>query len=94
MTADDPRFAGLPAALVEKAREAHCARCEVQLVEAASMIGSVMVNYYMPAIDARARVFLCGMCGLVFREFMTPSLVGQPDWVAVKTELQKKWSER
>lgn len=90
---DDPRFSGLPASTVENAKQAKCSRCEEVVVETASMRGTVMVNYYVPAINVRRREILCGLCGLGFREFMYPHLVDNPQYQAAKTALVAEFNQ-
>lgn len=89
---DDPRFEGMPAEVVDNAKKAKCARCEEVVVEAASMRGTVMVNYYVPALGKRDRVILCGMCGLAFREFIYPYLLDNPQYQAAKAALVEGFS--
>lgn len=91
---DDPRFSGLPAAVVETAKKAKCTRCDVQIVEQGDekMAGTVMVSYYVPALGVKQRGFLCGPCGLAFREFLVPSLETNPLYRAVVTELRSRWA--
>lgn len=87
----DPRFEGLPDAVVEGAKSAYCSRCKIQIVEDPGMAGTVFVNYYVPAVGVRQRMFLCGNCGLAFREFLVPGLADDPLFQAVKAELQARW---
>lgn len=89
---DDPRFEGMPAATVESAKQAKCARCETVVVEAGSIMGTVMVNYYVPALSVRRREILCGLCGLDFREFLHPWLKGDGAFQASKALLVEEFS--
>lgn len=73
------------------AQQAKCARCKVTVVDEASILGAVMVNYYLPALEARWRLFLCGSCGLAFREFMHPELAEDETFQAVVGELRSRW---
>lgn len=81
----------LPDEVIENASKAHCARCKVQIIAQPSVTGTVMVNYYVPALGVKDRGFLCGMCGLAFREFLMPELLDRPDFQAVKAQLQARW---
>jgi len=76
---------------VELAKTAACLRCGVQIVGSSSLIGTVMVNYYLPAVGIRKRGVLCGACGLVFREFLQPELEHNPAHQAIVAELRKLW---
>lgn len=88
----DPRLDGLPDEVIENASKAHCARCKEQIVAQESMTGTVFVNYYVPALGKREREFLCGMCGLAFREFMYPELLTNETFQNVKGMLQERWT--
>lgn len=88
---DDPRFAGMPAAVVDSAKKAECQRCKEKIVDSSSMTGTVFVNYYVPALGVRQRLFLCGACGLAFREFVMPELETNAVFQAVKTKLLAAW---
>lgn len=89
---DDPRFSGLPADVVETAKKAKCTRCGDQVVESKALTGTVFLNLYVPALGARERLFLCGVCGLAAREWLHPELQGNPMFQAVKTELLKRFA--
>lgn len=89
---DDPRFSGLPASVVETAKGAKCTRCGDQIIESKALTGTVFLNLYVPALGARERLFLCGVCGLAAREWLHPELQGNPMFQAVKTELLKRFS--
>lgn len=88
---DDPRFSGLPASVVERAKRASCSRCKEAVVESAGMRGTVMINYYVPALGVRQRTILCGPCGLLLRELLHPELLDSPQYRAAKTLLQENW---
>lgn len=88
---DDPRFSGLPASVVETAKQAHCERCKVQITEAPSLVGTIFVSYTIPSLGIRHRTFLCGDCGLAFREFLNPELVDFAPFQALKGMIQEKW---
>lgn len=88
----DPRLDGLPDEVIENASKAHCARCKEQIVAQESMTGTVFVNYYVPALGQRHREFLCGMCGLAFREFLYPELEQDQKFQTVKRMLQGRWT--
>jgi hypothetical protein len=81
----------MPPELAEKAKAANCARCRVQIVRAKSMLGTIMVSYYVPALGIRQRGFLCGTCGFGFREYLMPQLKEDPVYTTVKDMLQQKW---
>lgn len=89
--ATDPRFAGLPQSVVDQAAKAHCSRCGAQVIETPSMAGSVFVQYYVPVLGVRDRRFLCGACGLAFREFIDPHLTEDAVFRAVAAELRRHW---
>ena len=87
----DPRLDDLPDEVVENASKAYCARCKEQIVAQESMTGTVFVNYYVPALGKRHREFLCGMCGLAFREFIHPELEQNETFQNAKAMLQGRW---
>lgn len=89
---DDPRFAGLPASTVENAKQAKCSRCKEVVVEAPGMRGTVMVNYYVPALGVRQRVILCGPCGLLLRELLHPEILDSPQYLAASEMLRSSWT--
>lgn len=89
---DDPRFFGLPADVVEAAKRARCSRCKEQVVESAGVRGTVMVNYYVPALGARERAILCGPCGLLLRELLHPEVLDQPGYAAARDLLRSTWT--
>lgn len=88
---DDPRFSGLPADVVERAKQAKCTRCGETVVESKGMQGTVMVNYYVPALGVRQRGILCGLCGLLFREFLVPAILDDPRYQEAKAELLRRF---
>lgn len=90
---DDPRFSGLPASVVETAKKALCSRCKVQIVESEGKTGTVMVNYYVPALGVRQRTILCGKCGLLLRELLHPEVLDSPIYRAVVDDLRSNWSQ-
>ena len=77
---------------MEVARQAKCARCQAVVVDEPSKVGTVMVNYYIPAFGVRERVYLCGACGLGFGEYLNPAKLSDPMYQAVKAELQSRWT--
>jgi hypothetical protein len=87
----DPVEDILPPEVIEKAGEANCSRCGVQIVGAKSMLGTLMYNHYAPATGTQKRGFLCGECGLSFREFLYPHLERDELFQSVKEALQAKW---
>lgn len=89
---DDPRFSGLAASTVDNAKKANCSRCKVQIVTAPGMTGTVMVNYYVPALSVRQRTILCGACGLLLRELLHPELLDNPVYQAVVAKLRSTWT--
>lgn len=89
---DDPRFSGLPASTVERAKSAHCSRCAAVVVDEPSIAGTLMLQYYVPALGVRQRAILCGACGLAFREFLLPSLAEDQTYQAVVAELRSRWA--
>jgi len=89
---DDPRFSGLAASVVDRAKQAKCSACGVTVVEDASIAGSVMVNYYVPASGAKARVILCGRHGLALRELLHPQIVDNPQYQEAKKRLLEVWA--
>jgi hypothetical protein len=50
-----------------------------------------MVSYYTPATGHRNRIILCGSCGLSFREFICPSVVGDAGFQQAAAELRGAW---
>lgn len=88
---DDPRFSGLPATVVETAKTAKCTRCATTVVDEPSIAGTLMLQYYVPALGVRQRAILCGACGLAFREFLLPPLAEDPTYQAVVAELRSRW---
>lgn len=91
---NDPRFPGMPDDVVENASKAHCARCKVQIIEAESLTGTIFLNYYVPALGVKRREFLCGLCGLEFREFLYPELVDDEAFQGAKGLLQEAFQRR
>lgn len=89
---DDPRFSGLPADIVEMAKQARCSRCKEQVVESAGVHGTVMVNYYLPSLGTRNRAILCGPCGLLLRELLCPEVLDQPGYQAARDLLRSSWA--
>lgn len=89
---DDPRFSGLPASVVETAKEARCSRCKDQIVTSSAMTGTVMVNYYVPALSVRQRTILCGKCGLLLRELLHPELTDNLMYQAAVEKLRSTWT--
>lgn len=87
----DPRLDGLPDEVIKNASEAHCVRCGEQIIAQESMTGTVMVQYYVPALGVRERGFLCGLCGLAFKEFLRPDLLTNEAFQDMKVELQGRW---
>lgn len=87
---DDPRFSGLPASVVDTAKSANCSRCGCVVVESKAIAGTVMVSLYVPALGARERLILCGLCGLAAREFLHPELADSPVFQAVKEEVLRR----
>lgn len=88
---EDERFSGLPAAVVDRAKEAKCSRCKIQVVESPAIRGTVMVSYYVPALGQRRRGVLCGACGIAFREFLMPELLDNPAYQQVAARLRQEW---
>ncbi len=66
---------------------AACTRCKIQIISSPSVTGTVFVQYYVPALGVNERGFLCGACGLAFREFLLPELTGDPVFRSAKAEL-------
>jgi ribosomal protein L37E len=81
----------MPPELAAKAQQANCTRCGVQIVRAKSMLGTIMVSYYVPALGIRQRGFLCGACGFGFREYLMPQLQEDATYTTIKDMLQAKW---
>lgn len=54
----------------ETAREARCALCGVTILDSPDREGTVFVNYYLPALGERNRLFLCGKDGLGLLEYL------------------------
>lgn len=88
---DDPRFSDLPASVVETAKQAKCSRCKETVVESSAMTGTVMVNYYVPALSVRKRTILCGKCGLLLRELLHPEILDDPTYLAASEMLRGSW---
>lgn len=88
---DDPRFSGLPASVVDNAKQAHCSRCKEQIVTSGAATGTVMVNYYIPALSVWRRAILCGRCGLLLRELLHPELLDDPTYLAASEMLRSSW---
>lgn len=74
------------------AREAKCERCGIPVVDAPSATGTVLLNYYVPALGTKDRVFLCGEHGLEFREFLYPHVKEDPEYVNAKALLQEHFA--
>lgn len=85
------RFEGLPQETVDTARQAKCTRCEAVVVDELSVLGVIMVSYYVPALGLRQRAILCGACGLLLRELLVPKIVEDPLYQTVKAELLGGW---
>lgn len=81
----------LPPEVVEVAREATCTRCGTVVVDEPSVAGTIMFNYFLPAIGQKQRGYLCGACGLLFREFLHPELVDNEAYQAVAKALRGTW---
>lgn len=77
--------------LDEAALSTKCARCQVVIAEESSVAGTTMVSFYTPATGNRQRMFLCGLCGLAFKEFMIPQLADDESFQQAKTALQAAW---
>lgn len=88
----DPMFEGLSSEQVAAAKSAKCARCKVPLVESKGLTGTVFVSYYVPLLGVKQREFLCGPCGLAFREFLYPELADNAAFQMAKTELLARFS--
>lgn len=91
MSAFPDPCAGLPPEVVATARKAKCSRCKAVAVDEPSVSGTMMVNHYTPSLGTRVRGILCGACGLAFREFLTPEILQDPVYLALKAELQARW---
>ncbi len=85
---------GIPPEMAAKALEAECLRCKALIVGAPSMLGTLMVNYSVPATGDRYRFYLCGECGIDFREFVDPKLLASRAFQALKANLLKVWGIR
>lgn len=66
------------------AREAKCMRCGIPVVDAPTVTGTVMLNYYVPALGKRERLYFCGEHGLELREFLYPHIKEDPVYVEAK----------
>ncbi len=69
------------------ASEAECDRCETLLMADASMIGTVFVRAVVPGVGSRRDAALCGRCGLLLQEFLTPALAVNPRFQEIKAEV-------
>lgn len=78
--------------LREAARAAKCVRCKESIVDSSSLTGTVLVNYYIPAVDRKERHALCGMCGILFRQFLHPELEVDPTFRAAAAMLRVNWA--
>lgn len=87
----DPLFEGMTDQEVDVAKSAECSRCQVKIVGSPSMVGTVMVSYYLPALSVRRRGMLCGACGIAFREFLAPGLADDAVFQTVKSALLAEW---
>ena len=76
---------------LERAAKASCVRCKVVLMSAPSAADVVLVNFAIPSVDARDRVFLCGDCGIRFQEFLTPALERDNAFQDLAAELRQSW---
>lgn len=76
---------------IEEAEKACCTRCKEQIASSRSVIGTLMFNYYLPALGARTRGIMCGACGLAFREFVCPDIASDPVYRVVAAELRSRW---
>lgn len=86
-----PEDHDLPQEVVDLARTALCVRCKAVVADEPSRMGTVLLSYYVPVLGVRERTFLCGACGLGFREFLNPEMADNPQYLAVKAELQSRW---
>lgn len=80
--------------LVAVAREAKCVRCDVPVIEAPGTQGIVMMNYFVPGVGKRERLFFCGPHGLEFREFLYPEILQDPVYAGAKSALQELFNRR
>lgn len=66
-------------------------RCKEEIVESKSLLGTVLINWYVPATGTKPRGALCGNCGLLFREFMVPELLDDPVYRETAAKLRSAW---
>ncbi len=85
------RLAGLPAEVAEAVERAECVRCKVKIVDTPTLMGTVFVNYQVPAMGKHDRHFLCSACGLSFREFLQPELKDDELFQYAAGELRKHY---
>jgi transcription elongation factor Elf1 len=74
------------------AAEASCARCGEVILESPSAVGAVTGQYRAVAIGIAISFALCGMCGLRLREFISPKVVEDPMYQALRDSLHRAWS--
>ena len=92
-TVQGGRFDGMPLSVMENAEKANCSRCEAKIIDTPSIAGTVFVNYYVPTLGIQVRGFLCGDCGLSFREFLMPSLTDDQAFQALAAGLRAEWDK-
>lgn len=70
----------------------NCERCRAALDEGLkSLVGSVLINWYAPATGVKRRSALCGNCALLFREFLAPALLDDPEYLDAANKLRSAW---
>lgn len=91
MTDPSKSIDDLPPEVVALARTANCTRCNAVVVDEPSVVGTIMFNYYLPSLGMRHRGYLCGACGLLFREFLYPALKDNEAFQALAARLRGTW---
>jgi hypothetical protein len=69
-----------------------CTRCKAKVLEAPLAPASVSGTFTLPVTGSTVHFFFCGMCALLFREFVAPEVVHDSDWQEAKQELISTWS--
>lgn len=86
------RRAALDAAAEEAAERAVCARCGVRILGDPSREGVVFGRVMVPMIRLKEAFQLCGRCGLKLREFLTPEVLDNDDYIGKRNQLLGPWS--
>lgn len=75
----------------ELARHAKCTRCQTEILEEESAIAAIYGQFRVPVVGRVDHFKLCGMCGLLLREFLVPGVVNDAAYQEAKQELILAW---